>query len=674
MRPWFRGQGESSRSFRVRLRPLARRALVSILLVAASPVFARTDDDDGSKQLTRLTLEELADLKVVSVSKREESNLEAPAAVHVISAEDIRRTGSVSLPDAFRTAPGLQASKIDADEWALSIRGYPSRVSRSILAVIDGRSVWTPLYAGIFWDMQDTVLEDVEQIEVSRGPGGATYGANALNGVINITTRAAKDTQGGLASLGLGTEDQQGAFRYGGKSGDNVFYRVFAKYAERDGTTPLTAAGYDDTWKLGLGGFRLDWERDAANHFTFSGDAQRGHASQSTTIPYFTAPFQRTVLGKAEFGGANLLGRWKRMFENGGELRVQTYFDHTNRDESHYSERRNTIDFDSQFHAPRRGIHDLVFGASYRRSAGDFPGTPVLRFVPAKRNDDLFGVFANDEMRFLDDRLRVTLGTKIEWNDYAGWNTQPSARAAWASKRHLFWGSLTRALRTSSRLEEGVVLYSALSATQPLFAKTTGSDDFAPEKVTAIEGGYKLRLPRVLLTVSAFRNAYHGLAASLPGGPAFTEGGADGEPVRTVTPIVIGNGPAGRTTGLEAKVVVSAASNLRVQAAYSYLKVFLEGEVRRAIPTSSPRHQFWLTAYWTPVPKVDVDILFRSIGSLAVQQVPRFSEIDARLGFRPRETLEVAIVGSSLLHSSHQEFGGGFAVDRSVRVQATARF
>ena len=654
--------------------PIRRARLLFAAVVLGFSGAAAGFEGDDAKQLTQLTLEQLAELKVVTVSKREESNIEAPAAVHVITSEDIRRTGSTSLPDALRTAPGLQASRIDADEWAIAIRGYSSRISRSLLAVVDGRSVWTPLFAGVFWDAQDTLLEDIEQIEVSRGPGGATYGANALNGVINITTRAAKDTQGGLLTLGLGNAEQQGGLRYGGKSGDDVFYRVYGKYAVRDGTKPLPGAGYDDEWKMGVGGFRLDWQRDPRTAFTFSGDLYDGKAGQSSTIPSFTPPFSRTVFGDAEFSGGNLLGRWTRMLGNGGQVRAQSYFDHTNRDELSYSERRNTVNFDVQYSSARKGAHLFTSGVGYRRSTGDFPGTPVLRFIPAKRADDLFGFFGNDEMRFSQDRLRVTLGTKVEWNDYAGWNVQPGGRIAWAPNRHFFWASVTRALRTSSRLEEGVVLYTSLSPTSPNFALTTGSDMFEPERVTAIEGGYKLRLPRILMTASLFRNAYKGLAATLPAGAPFLEGGSNGEPVRTVTPTIVGNGPDGRTTGFENKIVASITPSWRVQTAYSYLKVFLEGEARRAIPTSSPRHQMWITSYWTPTERVDIDVLFRAIGSLAVQQVRGFQEVDARVAFRPREKIEISVLGTNLLHSSHAEFGGGFTVERAARFQATVRF
>ncbi|MEO8359285.1 MAG: TonB-dependent receptor [Vicinamibacteria bacterium] len=652
----------------------------AVLLAPASLARAQngrdTGDDKGdeSRQLTRLSLEELANIKVVSVSKREEGNLETPGSVNVITSEDIRRTGSISIPDALRTSPGLQAAKIDADEWALAIRGFSSRLSRSVLAVVDGRSIWTPLFAGIFWDSQDVMLEDVEQIEVSRGPGGAVYGANAMNGVINITTKSAKDTQGGLLALGLGTADREAALRYGGKFGTDVNYRVFGKYALRDGTKPITPAGYDDAWKLGLGGFRMDWERDPANAITLIGNLYDGSSIQPTTLASFTAPFARVVAGEARFTGQNILGRWKRALAGHGEITSQAYFDHSKRVEPYYGEGRNTVDLDIQHHFDWGGRNDFVWGANFRRSDGTFNGSQVIRLDPARRADDVAGVFANNEMRVLDDRLRLTAGTKLEWNDYSGWNAQPSARVAYVLPHHTFWGSLTRAVRTSSRIERDIVLYSPLSATEPIFAKTTGSDAFQPESVVALETGYKLRFSRVILTASAFRNRYFEIANNVPGTP-FTEGGGD-EPIRTVTPISILNGGDGHSTGFEAKAIFSPSAKFRLDGSYSYLKVTREGATAATFRQNTPRNQFWLTSYFTPVPKLDVDLVFRVLGAIpnAGQRVGAYADTDLRVGYRPSERVEVSVTGTNLLHASHPEFGGGFVVERAVRVQTTVHF
>lgn len=649
-----------------------RRRWTSLLLVLLSgaPVFAAESSDDPA-QLARMSIEELAGLKVVSVTRRPESNLEAPGAIHVVTAEDIRRTGSLTIPDALRLAPGLQASRIDADEWALAIRGFASRLSRSVLVVMDGRSVWSPLFAGTFWDAQDTLLEDVAQIEVSRGPGGAVYGANALNGVIAVTTKSARDTHGGLLVLGGGTEDAQGNLRWGGVLGKDVHYRVFGKYAARDGTTPVTPAGYDDRWDMALGGFRLDWSRKERDTFTVLGDAYDGSSPQPSAVAIFTPPYSRLAVGDAAFRGRSVLGRWRRTLGGAGELTAQGYYDHTTRHEAYYSEARDTVDIDLQHHFDWGGRHDFVWGASYRRSAGTFEGQPTLRIDPAKRSDDIGGVFANDELRFLADRLRVTVGTKFEWNDYSGWNVQPSGRLAWLLRGHTFWASATRALRTSSRVERDILVYTSLSPTQPLFARTSGSPDFQPENVVALEAGYKLHVSRLILTASAFRNRYYDLAFNDVGPPA-PEAGSD--PPRAIIPVRITNGPGGSADGFEAKALVSATKAWRVQASYSFLDLGLDGEPGKTFKSNSPRHQFWLASYLTPLEPLDVDVVFRAVGSIAGHNLPSFTDVDARVAYRVRPGLEFSIAGSNLLSPSHAEFGGGFEVERSGRVQATLRF
>jgi iron complex outermembrane receptor protein len=295
---------------------------------------------------------------------------------------------------------------------------------------------------------------------------------------------------------------------------------------------------------MAQGGFRLDWRDGPKDAITASGDLYEGSSGQPTTVAIFTPPFSQALVGDAAFRGRNVLARWTRTFASAGELVTQAYYDETNRHEPAYGEDRNTTDLDVRHRFRWGGRHDAVWGVNYRHSRGRFVGVPSLQIVPAERGDDIAGLFANDEARFVGDRLRLTLGTKLEWNDYSGWNVQPSGRAAWVSGAHVFWGSVTRALRTSSRLERDLILYSALSPAQPLFAKAIGSPDFEPESVLAYEAGYKLQASRLILRASAFHNAYRDLADNQPG-PPFREPGVPPEPDRTVIPVRITNGPGG---------------------------------------------------------------------------------------------------------------------------------
>jgi iron complex outermembrane recepter protein len=626
-----------------------------------------------SRQLTRLSLEELASLKVVTVSGRQEASAEVAGAVYVVTSEEIQATGALTLPDAMRLAPGLQASRIDADEWALAIRGFASRLSRSVLVVMDGRSLWTPLFAGVFWGTQDTLLEDVAQIEVGRGPGGAVYGANALNGVISITTKSARDTPGALLTLGGGSADRAAGLRYGGARGDSLHYRVYAKHALRDGTRPTSAAGYDDEWEMNQGGFRLDRRRGERDAFTVSGDLYRGSAGQPTTVATFTPPFSARLEGDASFRGQNVVGRWTHTFAGGGEITTQAYYDHARRHEPHYTEDRDNVDLEVRHRLQWGSRHQAIWGLDYRRSPGSFQAVPSIQIVPGERVDDIAGLFANDEVRFAGGRLRLTLGTKLEWNDYSGWNVQPSGRIGWLAGPHWFWGSATRALRTSSRVERDVVLYTSLSAAQPLFAKVMGSPDFEPESVVALEAGYKLRTARVVARVSAFHNDYRDLASNEPGTP-FLEEGTPPEPVRTVVPVRITNGPGGTASGVEALAIFWPHESWRVQASYSFLEQGLDGPAGSGFKANSPRHQVWVASSVSPRPDLELSVVFRAVGAIPGHQVPAYQDLDARVAFRPRAGLELAASGSNLLHARRPEFGGGFEVERAGRLQATLRF
>jgi iron complex outermembrane receptor protein len=658
------------------IRSFASRAAVGAALgclLSAGTTAARADTVEDASRLTRLSVEELANLRVVTVTGRSEATGRAAGAVHVVTSEDIRLSGATTLPDALRLAPGLQASRIDADEWAVAVRGFASRLSRSVLVTIDGRSVWTPLFAGVFWDAHDTLLPDVDQIEVSRGPGGAVYGANALNGVVSVTTRDSKDTLGGLASFGAGNAERLAALRWGGQLGSSTTYRAYGKYDRRDGTRPTTPAGYDDEWDMTQGGFRVDWRHGARDTVTASGDLYEGSAGQPITVATFVPPFSQALAGDAAFRGRNLVTRWRRSLPSAGELTVQAYYDHTTRHEPHYAEWRDTVDLDARHRLQWGGRHDAVWGLSYRASHGRFEGVPAVRILPEGRTDDIASVFANDETRLLGDRLRCTLGTKLEWNDYAGWNVQPSARVAWLAGRHTVWASATRSVRTASRLERDVVFYTSLSATQPLFAKATGSPDLEPESVAAFELGYKAHYRRLIVSASAFHNDYRDLAGNETGPPAVEPGGA-GEPPRLVVPVRITNRGTGKASGAEASLLFSPTDRFRTQASYSFLRLELGGPGSASFRSNSPRHQLWVASSVAPRPGLDVSLTFRAVSGIAGHAVPAFRELDARVAYRPWPQLELAASGANLLAPRHAEFGGGFDVERAGRLQATLRF
>jgi iron complex outermembrane receptor protein len=650
--------------------------LLSAALAATASAAADVVDPADARDLTRLSIEELANLQVETVSRRPEARIDAPGAVHVVSVEDMRRIGVTPLPDSMRIAPGLQASAIDADEWALTIRGFASRLSRSVLVTLDGRSLWTPLFAGVFWDQHDTSLLDLDRIEVTRGPGGALFGANALNGIIAIRTKPADRTHGGFFNLGVGSAEQMATARHGGAARPDLHYRVWGQYRRRDGTTP-TGEGYDDTWRLATGGFRSDWLR-GRDTFTLQGDLTAGDAGGSIALTSFTPPFSTVATDDAEFGGGNVLGRWRRGLDDGGAVTVQAYYDRTHREEPHFEETRGTFDLDAQHRFSWGGRHDVVWGVNARHSQGDFRGMPTLLIEPASRADDIASVFAQDEVRLGD--VHLTAGAKAEWNDYSGWHLMPSVRAALVlAGRHNLWASVSRAVRTTSRVERDVALYSLVSAAGPAFARVEGNDEFEPESVVAYEAGYKVRAgSRVYLDVTGFYNDYDDLASTEIGAP-FLEAGTPPEPPRVVVPATFANLKEGSAWGAEAAVTASLGAKWRVQASYSYLGLNVAPDPAstdrsEAIEDNSPEHQIWIASYFTPREDFDLDFTLRHVGEIPGHRVEAFTELDARAAYRATRWLELALIGQNLLHSEHVEFGGGFAIDRAVRARATVEW
>jgi iron complex outermembrane receptor protein len=430
------------------------------------------------RDLTELSLTDLAGLEVTTVARSPETLSHTPAAVFVITNQDIRRSGAKTLSEALRLAPGVQISRIDASQPTVGIRGFGSRLARSVLVLIDGRSVYTPLFAGTYWEVQDVLLEDIDRIEVIRGPGGTLWGANAVNGVINIITRRARDTHGTYLEAGAGNEERAfGAARWGGALGPHADLRVYAKYADRDAAFHADGPDYDD-WRIGQGGFRLDAER-AQSQYTLQGDVYEGRAGERTTFASYTSPFARTVFQDADLGGGNLRGLWQRPAGKAATVRLQAYYDHTRRVEPNFSETRDTGDFDLQYDR-RDGRNQLLGGLGYRLSRGATGGVPTILFIPPTRTDNIWSAFLQDRIDLSPDRLSLTVGAKVERNDYSGVELQPSVRLLWVPRpRHTLWAAVSRAVRTPSRVDRDLDLTSSVDPSQPVFSRA-GRQQLSP--------------------------------------------------------------------------------------------------------------------------------------------------------------------------------------------------
>lgn len=403
-----------------------------------------------------MSIEDLMEIRVKSVSKKEQRLSRAASAVFVITAEDIRRSGATNIPDLLRMVPGLDVAQVNSSTWAISSRGFNDEAANKLLVLIDGRTVYSPLFGGVFWDVQQIPLEIIERIEVIRGPGAAVWGANAVNGVINIITKKASDTQGGLISGG-GTYDQGfGTALFGGKLRNDTYYRAFVNGFNQNHFIGLAAQNGHDAWDVYRTGFRVDSKLGAKDSITFQGDAYNGSEGEVVAAVTSLVPPQPQILNlRLGLGGWDLLSRWDRAISSTSETTLQVYFDRTNRGDSTYGEGRDTFDVDFQHHIGWGSRQDFVWGLGYRATSDSIRGSLRVTFNPPGESNRFSSSFVQDEIAIIPQSLYFTIGTKLEHNPFTGFGVQPDARIAWlANHKNMFWASVSRAMRTPTRDED----------------------------------------------------------------------------------------------------------------------------------------------------------------------------------------------------------------------------
>jgi len=630
--------------------------------------------------LTRLSLEQLAALRVTVVSKRPQRQWDTPAAVRVLTGDEILRSGARSIPEALRFAPGVQVARSTSSAYAIGVRGFASTLSRSLLVMIDGRSVYTPLFAGVYWDAQDVLLADVDRIEVVRGPGGTLWGANAVNGVVDLITKNARDTHGLYleAGGGAGAERAFGGARYGGTIGSDLDYRVYAKYTDRAAQYHPDGSDYD-AWHLAQGGFRLDrGTASDTDHFLLQGDLYSARVGQRKSVSLLEAPFVEVVDDTAPLSGENLRARWRRPLL-GGSLSVQAYFDRYTRDEANLDETRDTFDLDLQHTLSLPARNQLVWGLGYRASADHTSGLPLPFFDPQARTLDWFTAFAQDEVALAGDHLRLTAGAKLEQNDYSGFDAQPSARLLWRiGPQHVAWAAFSRAVRTPSRADtDQVQTVYVQGAAPPVYVRAVGDEAFRSESADVYEAGYRTQAgEHVAFDLALFYDRHADLLGGRIGTP-FVE--TEPAPTRVIVPDVFGNFLRGETHGGELAMDARPASWWRLWGAYSLLRIAVEpqGDVPRLTPDpsvgSSPRHQGYLRSSLDLPARTTFDASLRLVSALSTPKVPAYAELDLRASWKPASGLELALVGQNLLDSHHPEFGTGTEVRRAVYGQVSWR-
>ena len=617
-------------------------------------------------RLTDLSLEELSNIQITSASKRAERLSDAPVSAFVITGDEIRRSGATNLPEALRLAPNLQVARGGANGWAISARGFNSSSANKLLVLIDGRSVYSPLFSGVFWDVQDLMLEDIDRIEVISGPGGTLWGVNAVNGVVNVITRSAQQTQGRLLAAGVGNEEAQLALRQGGALGADGHYRVYAKQTRRLHTETANGSYVDDASRTTQLGFRADWAK-AVDKISLQGDAYTGKRSQP--LPG-TLAVQGVdlALGTVSVSGANLVARWDRRLADDAGLSGQLSYDRVERTvPPTFAEKLDIVDLQLQHAWRPSAAHALVWGAQYRYALDQVVnGTPYLAFLPARVNLSWASLFAQDEIT-LAPTLRLTLGARVEHNDYTGAEFLPNLRLAWKlADNHLLWAAASRTVRAPSRLDRDVFV-----PAQPPF-QLIGGPNFRSEVAKVYELGYRGQ-PTLDSSFSAtvFHADYdrlHTLELP-PGSPAA----------------VFANGMQGTVRGLEMWGSYQAAPWWRLRGGFTRLLQDLELKPGAAASIASvtaavganPSRQWMLRSSFDLPRQTELDITARYVSELPSPSVPSYFTVDMRLGWQPRPDIEVSITGQNLVGPSHGEFTGETtrtAIARAVFVELLMRF
>ncbi|MEO5368801.1 MAG: TonB-dependent receptor [Magnetococcus sp. DMHC-1] len=619
----------------------AQWLVLPFLLVPTAGKAADRTHLDSHKQMEALLevgFEELANIRLTTAARKEQRLVDTPSAVYVITQEEIRRSGMNSLPELLRLVPGMNVARINGNNWAISARGFNEQFSNKLLVLQDGRTLYTPLFAGVNWDVQDTLLEDVERIEVIRGPGGTLWGANAVNGIVNIITKQAADTTGWLVTGGSGNQEKvQAGLRFGGAVGDKANFRFYAKGFDQDDLKTRQGTPAGDGWHAGQGGFRLDWQPGGKDRLTLQGDLYNVQEEMNNT----------------HNGGGNLLLHWSRTLDQNSRVDLQVYHDRTVRMD--FEERDiSDIDIQHRFRLPTN--QEIVWGMGYRLSADTMQNNPVVGWNHLATNDETYNLFLQDEISLLNKRLALTIGSKFEHNDYTGWELQPNARVLWqVADDHVLWAAVSRAIRSPSRADTDLTLNIITGPASRILVN--GNPGIQSEELLAYEVGYRtLFISKVYLDLALFYNQYDKLitnekSVAMAGG------------FLTINQSFANKG-SGSTHGIETSVEWRAADTWKLRASHAWLHVNLNlnnGSTDTTLAGKEgnvPGQQLQIRSAWSMTPAIEFDTALFHVSRLAALDIPAYVRADARLGWQPQKNLQISLVAQNLLDDQHPEFTG----------------
>jgi iron complex outermembrane receptor protein len=668
------------------------RRVIPLVILLAGACWASAPSPQSPEDLADASLETLMNLEVSSPARKEQKLSQTADAIYVITQEDIRRSGLDSIPELLRMVPGLQVARIDANSWSVTARGFAGQFADKMLVLIDGRSIYNHLYSGVYWEQNTVPLDDIERIEVIRGPGATMWGANAMNGVINIITKPARETQGLTIETGGGSEEHElGSVRYGGSAGDRIFYRADAEYFQDGPLSTSTGQAAHDQWDSAQGGGRLDWQISARDMLSVEGDIYRGGAQQTVYPDYPAIGLSPPLPDSVTMSGDYVMGRWKHTFSDRSDLAMQFSNSDEDRVEGFGRLNTNTTEFDFQHHFAFSARHDLMWGFDFQIYQDGIvttqqafpPPSATVRFIPTASTEALFSFFVQDQIAVLPERLTLTLGAKIEHTGYSGVDLQPSARLLWnATARQGLWASVSRAVHTPALVERDLLLEYQLTQSSGVEGLLSGNPNFQPETALAYEAGYRTQPARwVTADLATFFTIYHDLASIDLGAP-FLE---TGPPAALVVPMQLGNNAAGHTYGIELATNWSLTRKWRLTGNYSWFRYGLDRadlgaqSIPEDIEGSSPAHQVQFRSQWDIGKKLGFDTGVYFVSALTGLDVPGYVRTDARLGWRVARAIEISLAGQNLLNGRHLEFAPTYYVQptepgRAVQLKVTWAF
>jgi len=638
--------------------------------------------------LLQMTIEDLMNIEITSASKKEQRLAEVPAAAFVITQDDIRRSGMTTLPELLRLVPGVQVAQVNSNKWAIAIRGFNNLFADKVLVLVDGRTVYDRLNSGVFWESIDVPLDEIERIEVIRGPGGATWGANAVNGVISVVTKSAAETPGAAVTVGAGTFDgERASARFGGTLG-GVAYRLSSHWAGRRESQLDARTSAGDSWDTQTHGIRMDWARGA--------DAMmvQGGATLATVRGLFPSPtgpvpaIEPFIDNRTFTQEYDVLGRWTHRRGDGSSMQLQSFVDYRHNDDP-VNPRQLQVDVDGQYHVKVARRHDVVVGAGYRFLDENTDGGFAFAILPADVHEVVLNAFAQDDIA-LGSRVQLTLGAKVERDGYVGWGLQPTARVMWSvvPQRQHAWAAVSRAVRTPSLADvSGRFNYTSFIGPRelPIVVGAIGNPAFQSEEVVDAELGYRLELATTAsIDVTAFRGSYKKLKTSEPLAPRLEL--TPGAPPHLFVPVQFGNLLDATTSGVEISAHLTPVRWWRVDGGYSTFRLVphlspASGDTHAAaFDGNVPRAQWQARTAFSLPAGVQIDGMLFRVGALTALGVGAYTRADVRLEVPLTKRLTASVVGQNLLDPMHQEFAGSGAVvaptlvPRSARVQLTWKY